>query len=207
MDERVLDHFRESIAVKQSSAELAPLITAAAHMMTQALLSDGKILSCGNGGSAADAQHFSSELLNRFELERPGLPAFALTTDSSTLTSIANDYEFADVFAKQVRALGQPDDILLAISTSGGSPNVARAVQAAHERGMKVVALTGRAGTARGRHRAAGPGAAHGPHPGSASADDPLPVRSDRRGAARRGVEPRSRCPVACPQLEPEASI
>lgn len=146
MDERVLEHFRESIAVKQSSAELAPLIAAAAHLMTQALLADGKILSCGNGGSAADAQHFSSELLNRFELERPGLPAVALTTDSSTLTSIANDYEFADIFAKQVRALGHADDILLAISTSGNSTNVLRAIQAAHERGMKVVALTGRDG-------------------------------------------------------------
>ena len=146
MEERVLEHFRESIAVKQSSTELAPLVAAAAHAMTQALLADGKILSCGNGGSAADAQHFSSELLNRFELERPGLPAMALTTDSSTLTSIANDYAFADIFAKQVRALGQADDVLLGISTSGNSENVLRAIHAAHERGMKVVALTGRDG-------------------------------------------------------------
>ena len=92
--------------------------------MTRCLLEDGKILSCGNGGSAADAQHFSSELLNRFELERPGLPALALTTDSSTLTSIANDYAFVEIFAKQVRALGQPGDVLLAISTSGNSENV-----------------------------------------------------------------------------------
>lgn len=148
MDDRVLDHFRESIAIKQSSAELAPLIVAAARMMTQALLADGKILACGNGGSAADAQHFSGELLNRFELERPGLPAIALTTDSSTLTSIANDYDFNDVFAKQVRALGHPDDVLLAISTSGNSENVLRAIHSAHERGMKVVALTGRDGGA-----------------------------------------------------------
>jgi D-sedoheptulose 7-phosphate isomerase len=110
------------------------------------LLEDGKILSCGNGGSAADAQHFSSELLNRFEMERPGLPAVALTTDSSTVTSIANDYSFVDVFAKQVRALGQDVDVLLAISTSGNSENVLRAVRAAHERGVKVVALTGRDG-------------------------------------------------------------
>jgi D-sedoheptulose 7-phosphate isomerase len=146
MDERVLEHFRESIAVKQSSAELAPLIAAAAHLMTEALLADGKILCCGNGGSAADAQHFASELLNRFELERPGLPAIALTTDSSTLTSIGNDYEFAEIFAKQVRALGQSDDVLLAISTSGQSENVLRAINAAHERGLKVVALTGRDG-------------------------------------------------------------
>jgi len=148
MDERVLDHFRESIAVKQSSAELAPLIVAAARLMTQSLLHDGKILSCGNGGSAADAQHFSGELLNRFELERPGLPAVALTTDSSTLTSISNDYEFNEIFAKQVRALGQPDDVLLAISTSGNSENVLRAIHAAHERGMRVVAMTGRDGGA-----------------------------------------------------------
>jgi|SRR5690554_3148184 len=148
MDERVLDHFRESIAIKQSSAELAPLIVGAARMMTQALLADGKILACGNGGSASDAQHFSGELLNRFELERPGLPAIALTTDSSTLTSIANDYEFNEVFSKQVRALGHPDDVLLAISTSGNSENVLRAIHAAHERGMKVVALTGRDGGA-----------------------------------------------------------
>jgi D-sedoheptulose 7-phosphate isomerase len=146
MDERVLEHFRESIAVKQASAELAPLITAAAHLMTEALLADGKILCCGNGGSAADAQHFSSELLNRFELERPGLPAIALTTDSSTVTSIGNDYEFAEVFAKQVRALGHSDDVLLAISTSGHSQNVLRAIHAAHERGLKVIALTGRDG-------------------------------------------------------------
>src|SRR5690606_14284908 len=111
MDERVLDHFRESIAIKQSSAELAPLIVAAARMMTQALLADGENLACGNGGSAADAEHFSGELLNRFELDRASLPAIALTTDSATLTSIANDYDFNDVFAKQVRALGHPDDL------------------------------------------------------------------------------------------------
>jgi len=146
MDERVRRHFQESIATKQNAIALAPVITAAAATMTRCLLEDGKILSCGNGGSAADAQHFSSELLNRFELERPGLPAMALTTDSSTLTSIANDYAFAEVFAKQVRALGQPTDVLLAISTSGNSENVLRAIQAAHERGLRVVALTGRDG-------------------------------------------------------------
>ena len=146
MDQRVRRHFEDSIATKQSSIGLAPAICAAAAAMTRCLLEDGKILSCGNGGSAADAQHFSSELLNRFELERPGLPAVALTTDSSTLTSIANDYTFADIFAKQVRALGQPADVLLAISTSGNSENVVRAIQAAHERGLRVVALTGRDG-------------------------------------------------------------
>jgi len=110
------------------------------------LLNDHKVLVCGNGGSAADAQHFSAELLNRFERERPGLPAISLTTDSSTLTSIANDYHFDDVFAKQVRALGQPGDVLLGITTSGNSPNILRAVQAAHERDMLVIALNGRNG-------------------------------------------------------------
>jgi D-sedoheptulose 7-phosphate isomerase len=148
MERRVRRHFEESIATKQSAVGLAPAIAAAAATMTRCLLEDGKILSCGNGGSAADAQHFSSELLNRFELERPGLPAVALTTDSSTLTSIANDYAFVEIFAKQVRALGQPADVLLAISTSGNSENVMRAINAAHERGVRVVALTGRDGGA-----------------------------------------------------------
>jgi D-sedoheptulose 7-phosphate isomerase len=114
--------------------------------MCDALLDDGKILSCGNGGSAGDAQHFSSELLNRFEMERPGLPAVALTTDTSTLTSIANDYSYEDIFGKQIRALGRPNDVLLAISTSGNSENVCRAIVAAHDRGMRIVALTGRDG-------------------------------------------------------------
>jgi D-sedoheptulose 7-phosphate isomerase len=146
MEERVRRHFLESIATKQASIVLAPAISAAAAMMTRSLLEDGKVLSCGNGGSAADSQHFSSELLNRFEMERPGLPAVALTTDSSTLTSIANDYSFNEIFAKQVRALGQPADVLLAISTSGNSENILRAIDAAHERGLRVVALTGRDG-------------------------------------------------------------
>ena len=110
------------------------------------LLNEGKILSCGNGGSAGDAQHFSSELLNRFERERPSLPAVALTTDSSTITSIANDYSYNEIFSKQIRALGQPGDVLLAISTSGNSANVIQAIQAAHDREMTVVALTGRDG-------------------------------------------------------------
>jgi D-sedoheptulose 7-phosphate isomerase len=148
MDKRVRQHFEDSIATKQAAIGLAPAIAAAAATMTRCLLEDGKILSCGNGGSAADAQHFSSELLNRFELERPGLPAVALTTDASTLTSIANDYAFVEIFAKQVRALGQPTDVLLAISTSGNSENVVRAIRAAHERGLRVVALTGRDGGA-----------------------------------------------------------
>ena len=144
---RVRDHFAESIATKQTAAEaLAESITAAGRVMADALLADGKILSCGNGGSAADSQHFSSELLNRFEMERPGLPAMALTTDASTVTSISNDYSFKEIFAKQVRALGKPQDVLLGISTSGNSENVIRAIDAAHERGMKVVALSGRDG-------------------------------------------------------------
>ncbi|MEX0976768.1 MAG: phosphoheptose isomerase [Woeseia sp.] len=144
---RVRTHFADSIATKQAAVSvLSPAIVVAGHHMSQALLDDGKILSCGNGGSAADAQHFSSELLNRFEMERPGLPAFSLTTDTSTLTSIANDYSFDDIFAKQIRALGRQNDLLFAISTSGNSENVCRATIAAHERGMKVVALTGRDG-------------------------------------------------------------
>jgi D-sedoheptulose 7-phosphate isomerase len=144
---RVKNHFQESVAtIRDTVDELAPLITTAAGHMIQALLTDKKILVCGNGGSAADAQHFSAELLNRFERERPGLPAIALTTDASTITSIANDYHFDDVFSKQVRALGQPGDILLGITTSGNSPNVLRAVEAAHERHMIVVALNGRSG-------------------------------------------------------------
>ena len=143
----VRGHFAESIATKQTAAEqLVESIAAAGRVISDALLDDGKILSCGNGGSAADAQHFSSELLNRFEMERPGLPALALTTDSSTLTSISNDYSYEEVFSKQVRALGKPQDVLLGISTSGNSENVIRAIAAAHERGMKVVALTGRDG-------------------------------------------------------------
>ncbi|MDH4106912.1 MAG: phosphoheptose isomerase [Gammaproteobacteria bacterium] len=144
---RVREHFAESISTKQAAADaVSASIAIAGQLMGQALLDDGKILSCGNGGSAGDAQHFSSELLNRFEMERPGLPAIALTTDSSTLTSIANDYAYEDIFAKQVRALGRGNDILLAISTSGNSENVNRAIVAAHERGMRVIALSGRDG-------------------------------------------------------------
>ncbi len=144
---RVREHFAESIATKESAVGvLGERIAAAGELMSRALLDDGKILSCGNGGSAADSQHFSSELLNRFEMERPGLPALALTTDSSTLTSISNDYSYGEIFSKQVRALGKPQDVLLGISTSGNSENVIRAISAAHERGMKVVALTGRDG-------------------------------------------------------------
>ena len=144
---RVRNNFQESVLTIRDSAEaLSPLITRAAAHMIRALLSDHKILACGNGGSAADAQHFSAEMLNRFERERPGLPGIALTTDTSTLTSIANDYHFDEVFSKQVRAIGQAGDVLLGITTSGNSRNVIRAVEAAHERGMTCVILNGRNG-------------------------------------------------------------
>lgn len=155
--ERVREHFEESIVTKQAAVDaISQSIAEAGELMSRALLNEGKILSCGNGGSAADSQHFSSELLNRFEMERPGLPAMALTTDSSTLTSISNDYAYEDIFSKQVRALGRPEDVLLGISTSGNSENVIRAIDAAHERGMKVVALTGRDGGRMAGHFADG---------------------------------------------------
>jgi D-sedoheptulose 7-phosphate isomerase len=142
--ERIRGHFEESIAVKQAAIDtLPPLIANAARLMTDALNHGGKILSCGNGGSAGDSQHFSAELLNRFEMERPGLAAVALTTDSSTLTAIANDYAYRQIFSKQVLALGNSGDCLLAISTSGNSDNVLEAVHAAHDQDMTVIALTG----------------------------------------------------------------
>lgn len=146
---RIAGNFRDSATLKLNAVEvLTAPIAAAIGRMVDCLRDDGKIFSCGNGGSAADAQHFSSELLNRFEAERPGLAAIALTTDTSTLTSIANDYDFEQVFARQIRALGHPGDLLLAISTSGNSRNVIAAVLAAHDTQMSVVALTGRSGGA-----------------------------------------------------------
>jgi len=139
--------FTESIQTKIAAAEALPEpIEKGAKMMIEALIRGNKILSCGNGGSAGDAQHFSSELLNRYERNRPSLPAMALTTDSSTITSIANDFSFDEVFSKQVKALGQAGDILLAISTSGNSANVINAMQAALARDMTIVALTGKDG-------------------------------------------------------------
>jgi D-sedoheptulose 7-phosphate isomerase len=144
---RISENFSESAHLKlQSMDVLAGPIADAAQRMVQCLKRDGKILACGNGGSAADCQHFSAELLNRFEMERPSLAAIALTTDSSTLTSIANDYEYDQVFSKQVRGLGHANDVLLAISTSGNSRSVLAAIEAAHECDMTVVALTGRNG-------------------------------------------------------------
>ena len=144
---RISENFSESAHLKlQAMDALAGPIAAGAERMVQCLKSDGKILACGNGGSAADSQHFAAEMLNRFEMERPGLAAMALTTDTSTLTSIANDYDYDQVFSKQVRALGHAGDLLLAISTSGNSRNVIAAMRAAHEAQMGVIALTGRNG-------------------------------------------------------------
>ncbi|MES9811538.1 MAG: phosphoheptose isomerase [Candidatus Thiodiazotropha sp.] len=139
--------FNQSI---QTKIDALPMLTQpiadAAELIFNRLLEGNKVLSCGNGGSAGDAQHFSSEMLNRYERDRPGLPAIALTTDSSTVTSIANDSDFSNVFSRQIEALGQPSDLLLAISTSGNSTNVNRAIGSAHERDMNIVALTGRDG-------------------------------------------------------------
>lgn len=147
MQSRIQQMFQASIETKQSAISILPqAIENASLMMVSSLLNEGKILACGNGGSAGDAQHFSSEMLNRFERERPSLPAIAITTDSSTITSIANDYHYDEVFSKQIRALGQTGDVLLAISTSGNSANVIQGIHAAHDRNMHVVALTGRDG-------------------------------------------------------------
>lgn len=146
---RVAELFNDSIEIKQRAAEvLCPVVAEVAEALIKCLVEGHKVLVCGNGGSAADAQHFAAEMLNRFEAERPGLPAIALTTDSSTLTSIANDYQFSDVFARQVRALGQSGDVLLCITTSGGSANIVSAIEAAHDRDMPVVLLSGRDGGA-----------------------------------------------------------
>lgn len=144
---RIQQHFAASIATKQQALPLLQEpIAQAAQQVFNTIQQGGKILSCGNGGSAGDAQHFSSEMLNRFEQERRGLPAIALTTDTSTLTSIANDYSYERVFARQVEALGRAGDVLLAISTSGNSTNVNRAIEAAHACGMRVIALSGKHG-------------------------------------------------------------
>lgn len=144
---RIHKQFDDSLQTKQQSREvLTQPLNDAAALMVNCLRNDGKILACGNGGSAADAQHFAAELINRFEMERPELAAVALTTDSSVLTSIANDYDYNQIFSKQVRGLGRKGDVLLAISTSGNSPNVVAAISAAHERNMQVVVLTGRDG-------------------------------------------------------------
>ena len=146
-EKRVQQHFADSARLKQEAATvLAPHIARAGALRAECLLADGKILSCGNGGSAADAQHFAAELVGRFERERPELPAIALSTDTSLLTAVANDYSFEQVFAKSVRALGARGDVLLGISTSGNSGNVIAAIEAAHARDMRVVAMTGKGG-------------------------------------------------------------
>ncbi len=147
LEQRIEQHFIESADLKYQAAQvLSKPIAAAVQAMLSCVTSGGKVLACGNGGSAADAQHFVAELVGRYERERPELAAIALTTDSSILTALANDYDFKVVFARQVRALGQPGDILLAISTSGDSGNVLAAIDAAHEREMVVVGLSGRGG-------------------------------------------------------------
>ncbi|MEF8730609.1 MAG: phosphoheptose isomerase [Candidatus Accumulibacter meliphilus] len=148
---RISQHFKDSAQTKLDAIELlAGPIAQAIESMVACLLNNGKILACGNGGSAADAQHLAAELVGRFEAERHELAAIALTTDSSIMSAIANDYGFRMVFAKQVRALGQPGDVLVAISTSGNSPSVVEAISAAHENELRVVALTGKGGGAIG---------------------------------------------------------
>lgn len=147
LHDRILGHFQASAqTAREAAATLAPGIEQAARHMVHCLAQGGKILACGNGGAAANAQHFASTMINRFEQERPGLAAIALTTDTSTLTSIATDHAYDQVFARQVKALGQPGDLLLAISTSGNSPSVLQAVAAARTRSMPVIALTGCSG-------------------------------------------------------------
>ena len=147
MEAQVVSHFADSARLKQEAAKLlAAPIALAIGAMSDSLKAGGKVLSCGNGGSAADAQHFAAELVNRFERERPPLAGLALTTDSSTLTSIGNDYSYEQVFEKQLRALGRKGDVLLAISTSGNSANVVAAMRAARELGVRIVALTGNGG-------------------------------------------------------------
>jgi D-sedoheptulose 7-phosphate isomerase len=150
--ENLRRHFEEGIELRRRMAETMPAaIAKAGTALAHALKNGKKALACGNGGSAADSQHFAAELVGRFERERPGMPAIALTVDTSALTAIANDYDFDRVFSKQVEALGQPGDVLLGISTSGNSKNVVEAIKAAHAREMVVIALTGRDGGAMGK--------------------------------------------------------
>ena len=145
--DRIQQHFKDSIATKTAALDYLPAsIFAAGELMAQALSQGHKIMSCGNGGSAADAQHFSAELINRFERERRPLAGLALSTDTSTLTSIANDYRYEEIFSKQVQALGRSGDVLLAISTSGNSPSIVEAIKTAHAQDIRVVVLSGRDG-------------------------------------------------------------
>ena len=145
--QRVKDLFNESIQLKLDiSARIAPLVASAAQSITACLLRENKVLVCGNGNCAGDAQRFTSQMLNRFEMERPGLPAVSLVADAAVLTSIADDLQYAEIFSRQIMALGNPGDILMVISTSGDSHNIIHAIDAAHDRGMAVIALTGREG-------------------------------------------------------------
>jgi len=147
LEQRILQQFFDSADLMYAAAEsLSRPIADAVHAVVACITAGGKVLACGNGGSAADAQHFAAEFVGRFERERPGLAAIALNTDTSVLTALGNDYDFDVIFAKQVQALGAPGDVLLAISTSGNSANVLAAVQAAHAKEMTVIALTGRQG-------------------------------------------------------------
>jgi len=147
LEQRIQQHFIDSADLKYQAAQiLSGPIAAAVQALLACVTSGGKVLACGNGGSAADAQHFAAEFVGRFERERPELAAVALTTDSSIITAIGNDYDFSVIFSRQVRALGQPGDVLLAISTSGNSANVLAAIEAAHAREMVVVGLSGRNG-------------------------------------------------------------
>lgn len=144
---RISEHFNISIQTKVAASTMLPgIIAEAANYLVTCLINNNKILTCGNGGSACDATHFSSELLNRYQKERPSLPAIALTTDVPTITAISNDYDYSEIFAKQIRALGQDDDVLIVISTSGNSANILKAVTTAHDRHMKIIALTGKDG-------------------------------------------------------------
>jgi len=147
LQNRITTLFNNSIQTKQDSlTALSEHIEYAAQKIVETLVNDKKLLTCGNGGSAGDAQHFSSEMLNRFERERPALPVIALTTDTLTITSIANDYHFDEVFAKQIRALGQVGDALVVYTSSGNSANLLKAVNTAHDKNMTVIALTGKDG-------------------------------------------------------------
>ena len=147
LEQRIQQQFFDSADLKYAAAEiLAKPIADAVSAVVGCITGGGKVLACGNGGSASDAQHFAAEFVGRFERERPGLAALALTTDTSILTAIGNDYDFNAIFSKQVQALGSPGDVLLAITTSGNSANVLAAVEAAHAKEMTVIALTGRSG-------------------------------------------------------------
>ncbi len=148
IESRMLAQFEESIRAKQQSTALTPELARAAELLFNSITNNGKVMACGNGGSAADCQHFIAELVGRFERERPGLFGISLTTDTSILTAIANDYSYEEIFSKQVSAMAQQGDVLLAISTSGNSPNVVAAIKAAIERDVVVIALTGKGGGA-----------------------------------------------------------